>query len=160
MTRRHTPIGRTLTELILEIFRLNGALVSTGDNLVKHIGLTSARWQVLGAVALEGRPLTVAQIARRMGLSRQAVQRVANDLEAACFTTYQKNPDHQRAKLVALTQQGEAAYEKADAVQVAWVNGMGKGLDLETVADAVRLLRTIRDCCREEANRESSANGG
>jgi DNA-binding MarR family transcriptional regulator len=160
MSPRHTPIGRKLTELILETFRLNGALLSTGDKLVNHIGLTSARWQVLGPVALEGRPLTVAQIARRMGLSRQAVQRVANDLEAACLTTYQKNPDHKRARLVALTQQGEAAYEKADAVQVAWVNAMGKGLDLETVADAVLLLRTIHNRCRENAGGESGPNNG
>jgi DNA-binding MarR family transcriptional regulator len=160
MSRRHTPIGQKLTELILETFRLNGALISRGDNLVNHIGLTSARWQVLGAVALEGRPLTVAQIARRMGLSRQAVQRVANDLEAALLTTYQENPDHKRAKLVALTQEGEAAYAKADAIQTAWVNAIGKGLDLETVADAARLLRTIHDRCRKEASRESGPNGG
>ena len=42
MTRR-TPTGQRLTELILETFRLNGALLSRGDRLVQDIGLTSAR---------------------------------------------------------------------------------------------------------------------
>jgi DNA-binding MarR family transcriptional regulator len=146
---RRTPTGQRLTELILETFRLNGALLSRGDRLVRDIGLTSARWQVLGAVALEGRPLSVAQIARRMGLSRQAVQRVANDLEAAGLTAYRENPDHKRAKLVALTRQGESAFARADARQSAWVNGIGKGLDAATVADALRLLRLVHDRCRE-----------
>jgi DNA-binding MarR family transcriptional regulator len=129
---RHTPTGQRLTELILETFRRNGALLSRGDGLVEGIGLTSARWQVLGAVALEGRPPRVAQIARRMGLSRQAVQRVANDLQAAGLTAYRVNPDHKRAKLVTLTKQGELAYARADARQAPWVNGIGKGLDPAT----------------------------
>jgi DNA-binding MarR family transcriptional regulator len=85
---------------------------------------------------------------------------VTNDLEAALLTTYQENPDHKRAKLVALTQEGEAAYAKADAIQTAWVNAIGKGLDLETVADAARLLRTIHDRCRKEASRERGPDGG
>ncbi len=47
-----------------------------GDQLLAEFGLTSARWQVLGAVALSGAPQPVASIARNMGLTRQAVQRV------------------------------------------------------------------------------------
>ena len=146
---RRTPTGQRLTELILETFRLNGALLSRGDSLVRDIGLTSARWQVLGAIALEGRPLSVAQIARRMGLSRQAVQRVADDLEAAGLTAYRENPDHKRAKLVALTRQGESAFARADARQAAWVNGIGRGLNAARVVDALRLLRLVHESCRE-----------
>jgi DNA-binding MarR family transcriptional regulator len=159
MSKRHTPIGRKLTELILETFRLNGALISAGDSLVFDIGLTSARWQVLGAVSLAGCPLSVAQIARRMGLSRQAVQRVANDLDAAGLTTYRENPDHKRAKLVALTQQGELTYARADARQTVWVNTIGKGLNPARVAAAARLLRTIHDRCREKAGNDARSNG-
>jgi DNA-binding MarR family transcriptional regulator len=151
MNRRHTAVGKQLTELIIETFRLNGALLSRGDTLVRDIGLTSARWQVLGPVAMEG-PLSVAQIARRMGLSRQAVQRVVNDLGAVGLTTYRDNPDHKRAKLVALTQRGEIAFTEAAARQATWVNSMGKGLNPTAVAEAVRLLRTIHDRCRKDGD--------
>ncbi len=41
--RSHTPQGDALTALVLEIFRLNGALLVHGDRLVGDIGLTSAR---------------------------------------------------------------------------------------------------------------------
>ena len=58
-----------LDHLILEIFRVNGRLIAAGDVLVKDIGLTGARWQVLGAIATSSIPLPVAHIARRMGLN-------------------------------------------------------------------------------------------
>jgi hypothetical protein len=35
----------TLTDLVIEIFRLNGLLIASGDALVAETGLTSARWQ-------------------------------------------------------------------------------------------------------------------
>jgi hypothetical protein len=49
-----------VTQLVLETFRLNGCLLIAGDALVADIGLTSARWQVLGAIALSPMPLPVA----------------------------------------------------------------------------------------------------
>ncbi len=66
-------MGETATRLVLATFRTNGALLDAGDRLTADQGLTSALWQVLGAAVLAERPLTVAQIARRMGLSRQSV---------------------------------------------------------------------------------------
>jgi hypothetical protein len=49
---RHRPAGKAATALILEVFRFNGRLLAAGDKLVANLGLTSARWQVLGAIAL------------------------------------------------------------------------------------------------------------
>ena len=69
-----------LNGLILDVFRLNGDLLAAGDILVGDLGLSSARWQVLGAIALSPVPLPVAHIARNMGLTRQAVQRVVDDM--------------------------------------------------------------------------------
>ncbi len=85
MTRQQRPsVGEAdaLTSLILEVFRLNGCLISAGDDLVSDLGLTSARWQVLGAMALAPAAETVARLARSMGLRRQGVQRIVNELAA------------------------------------------------------------------------------
>ncbi len=46
--------------------------------MVAHLGLTSAWWQVLAALRYSPVPLTVAAIARAMGLTRQAVQRIVD----------------------------------------------------------------------------------
>jgi DNA-binding MarR family transcriptional regulator len=141
--RSHTPEGAALTALVLDIFRLNGALLAHGDRLVGDIGLTSARWQVMGAAALSPVPLSVAAIARNMGLTRQAVQRVANDLEEAGFVRFAPNPHHQRAKLVVLTASGTAAYRAATARQAPWANRLAAGLDQRRIRAATTTLRAI-----------------
>ena len=99
-----------LTALTLAIFRTNGALIAAGDALTAPLGLSSARWQVMGAIALAGQPLTVAQIARNMGLTRQGVQRLIDELERQGIAGFEDNPHHKRAKLVRLTAAGETAY--------------------------------------------------
>src|SRR6185436_14767234 len=102
--------GAAVTALILETFRLNGRLLSAGDALVRNLELTSARWQVLGAIAAAPLPLSVAQVARSMGLTRQAVQRLANEMERDGLLRFAANPNHQRAKHVVMAPRGEAAY--------------------------------------------------
>ncbi|BAQ47014.1 MULTISPECIES: MarR family winged helix-turn-helix transcriptional regulator [Methylobacterium] len=137
--------GRSaLTELVLAVFRLNGDLLAAGDALVHDLGLTSARWQVLGAVALSPVPLPVAHIARNMGLTRQAVQRVVDDLHAAGFLRVEPNPHHRRAHLIALTGTGESAYREAIARKEVWFADLCAGLPPDGIAAAASLLREIQ----------------
>jgi hypothetical protein len=63
-------IADAVSDLSVEVFRLNGELLAAGDALVAELGLTSARWQVLGAIALSPAPLPIAHVARNMGLRR------------------------------------------------------------------------------------------
>jgi DNA-binding MarR family transcriptional regulator len=143
--RARTPSGSAVTALILETFRLNGLLLEAGDRLVSDIGLTSARWQVLGAIALSSVPLPVAHIARNMGLSRQAVQRLANEMERDGLVRFAPNPHHARAKLVLLTASGQQAYAAATERQRPWVNALAKGLPAEEIETARTMLRAIRE---------------
>src|SRR5271165_6011733 len=119
----HTRAARdALTELVLEVFRLNGELLAAGDALVGDIGLTSARWQVLGAIALTPVPLPVAHLARNMGLARQSVQRVVGEMRNDGLVQYAPNRHHRRAKLVLLTDKGEIAFQAAMARQEPWAD--------------------------------------
>ena len=133
-----------ITELILEAFQLNGRLLAAGDALVRDLGLNSARWQVLGAVAMSPVPLPVAHIARNMGLTRQAVQRLINELEEQGIVCFAPNPHHQRAKLVLLTEHGAALYGAARARQVPWATALGDGLSKEAITAATDLMRELR----------------
>jgi len=130
-----------MTELVLEIFRMNGLLLAVGDRLTRELGLTSARWQVLGAL-VDG-PLTVAQIARNMGLKRQSVQRLVDVLSEQGIIIFEDNPNHRRAKLVLLTQVGWRKHEQISEIQTRWVNSISGGLDLKELNAAVALLRDI-----------------
>jgi DNA-binding MarR family transcriptional regulator len=137
-------IADATTELVLEIFRLNGELIAMGDALVGDIGLTSARWQVMGAIALAEMPLPIAQIARNMGLTRQAVQRVANELEGEGFIRFAPNPNHLRAKLVLLTRKGETAYAAAMTRWDPKAAALGGGSTLKEVETSLATLRRVR----------------
>lgn len=141
---KHSAAGAALTALILEVFRLNGRLVAAGDRLVADVGLTSARWQVLGAIHFADGPQTVSQIARRMGLTRQTVQRIANELEVDGIVAFAPNPAHRRASLVTMTRKGQAMYLAADRRQIPWANGLAKGLSRAELGEALRILTTLR----------------
>ena len=143
MTKR-TREGQALTSLILETFRLNGALLAAGNRITKPYGLTSARWQVMGAIDLAERSLTVAQIARRMGLSRQGVQRIVHDLERLGMVVLEPNLDHKRAPLVSISDRGNDAMAEIGKAQIEWVNALSDGVDEQQVSQALETLETFR----------------
>jgi DNA-binding MarR family transcriptional regulator len=142
MTR--TPSGDALTRLMLDLFRLNSLVVIAGDRLVAPLGLTSARWQVLGAIVAAERPQPVAWLARDLGANRQNVQRIVNDLQREGLVTFAPNPHHKRAQLIVLTDKGQRAFKSAMELQGAWVNKLADGVatkDLETVHRVILTLR-------------------
>ena len=133
--------------MILDLFRLNNRLLSAGDRLVGEVGLTSARWQILGTIAAAERPQPVAWLARDIGAHRQNVQRIVNDLAAEDLVSFEVNPHHRRAALVALTDKGMQALGDAMHLQVPWVNDLAEGLqvkDLETTHKVItEVLRKL-----------------
>ena len=137
-------LRRSLTDLILDVFRLNGALLASGDALVGDLGLTSARWQVLGAIALSPVPLPVAHLARNMGLTRQAVQRSVDEMRDDGLVRLDPNPHHKRAMLVAMTERGETAFRAAMERQEVWADDLTAGQSRENVEAASALLRELQ----------------
>ena len=133
-----------ITDLILETFRLNGELLAAGDRLVESLHLTSARWQVLGAIGLSSTALPVAHIARNMGLSRQAVQRLINDLATQGLVQFAPNPHHQRAKLVLMTGKGRETFNAAMNRQVPWAKALSEQLSAAEIESTLHVLRTLR----------------
>lgn len=133
------------TRLILEVFRLKDQLDTAGDALVEDLSLTSARWRVLGAVAVSPAACTVAHLARSMGLSRQGVQRIVNDMRADDLLALSANPQHRRAQLVVLTPKGRAAYDEAGRRRIPWMGGLSEGLSADDLRTAVRVLKAMGD---------------
>ena len=130
--------------LILDLFRLNSRLLMMGDRLVAGLGLTSARWQVLGAIMSAERPEPVAWIPRDLGGHRQNVQRIVNDLQKEGLVDFEPNPHHKRAQLVVLTEKGRTTFEKAMELWTPWADSLADGnsvKDIETTGAVVRAMR-------------------
>lgn len=136
--------NKETNDLIIEVFKLNGQLLSTADKLISKFGLTGARWQAMGAIVRSDSPETVARLARSMGLTRQSVQRVVNDMVAEGMLDFRDNPHHQRAKLVVLTKKGEGIFEAALKLQVPWVEALSKGISKKRLEDAREVMEIIR----------------
>src|SRR5271170_3676384 len=117
---KRTPAGEALTNVMLDLFRLSSLLLTAGDRLVARLALTSARWQILGAIAYAERPQPVAWLARDLGANRQNVQRIINDLQKEALVAFETNPHHRRAQLVVLTDKGKRAFEAAMDLQAPW----------------------------------------
>jgi len=142
---KRTPEGDALTDLVLDLFRLDSLLLTSGDRLVSPLGLTSARWQVLGTIVAAERPQPVAWLARDLGGNRQNVQRIVNDLHKEELVAFEVNPHHRRAQLVVLTEKGRRAFDAAMNLQAPWINGLADGLSVKDIRTVHRVIRTLRD---------------
>jgi DNA-binding MarR family transcriptional regulator len=138
---RQTEEGALLTEVILATFRLNGRLMEVAQRLAAEGGITAAWWQVLGGVLDE--PRTVAEIGRRMGMTRQGVQRVANLLVEHGLAEYRPNPTHRRAKLLACTEAGYWAVRRISVAQHPWSNRIGAEVGARELGEAHETMQRI-----------------
>lgn len=130
-----------LSRTALGVFRLNGQFLAVSEELAKPAGLTAARWQVLGAVLRE--PLSVAGIARAMGITRQSVQRIADLLAAQGLAEYVPNPAHRRAKLLRPTEAGSAAIARINPGHAALATRLAEQLGEAAFAETARVLERL-----------------
>lgn len=135
-------------ELVVSIFRLNSLLVAVGNEIARPVGQTSARWSVLASAYSQSQ--TVSQIARRMGLTRQSVQRTVDLLVEEGFATLEDNNQHKRAKLIKLTNRGRKAMEAIAEEQQNWANRWSKKLNERDLTLTLENLRRIEDICRND----------
>lgn len=143
MATKRSKAGDAVSQMLLMTFRLNGAFLSAADRISAPSGLTAARWQILGTVMFGD--MTVSQIARLMGLSRQSVQRISNILRDEGLTEFIDNPDDQRAKLVSATPAGRAAMHTLTERQHVWANATSDGFAEDDIAACVLLMGKIAD---------------
>jgi DNA-binding MarR family transcriptional regulator len=144
-----TAAGSALTDLILATFRLNGQLMKTAEGMAAEGDITAAWWQVIGGVLDE--PRTVADIARRMGMTRQGVQRIADLLADRGLAEYRPNPAHRRAKLLACTEAGYWAVRRITLAQHPWADRIGAAVGTDELRAALETMRRLTDVLETEA---------
>ena len=139
----HSPKRMLFLDLVLSLFRLNGLLIAEGDDMTEALGLTSARWKVIGVIALSNSGLTVPGIARVLGQSRQAVQRITDVMVTDGLLSYQSNPKHKRSVLVVLTEEGKTAYKDLRDVQDPWAIENTEDIPIDELDAGLRLVRRL-----------------
>ena|SRR3974390_473734 len=147
-TAKHTAAGALLTDLIIPVIQLEAHFSRAGEAIATTAGQTLARWLTLEMVA--ERPATVAQIAKRLGLTRQSVQRVADLLNEDRLAEYVDNPVHLTSKLVRLTPQGRQTLRAIQAAQRTWSNRVGAAVGEANLRRAASVVESLKSALEED----------
>lgn len=150
-----TDTAHLISETVIAVFRANGRILEWGDSITTPFGLTSARWQVLGAIAWSTNKATAPKVAEQMGISRQGAQKQLNLLVDDGLVERLANPAHRRSPVYRLSPRGEALYKEVSAAWDAHAKAIAEnfsGTDLEM---ALRVLNELADLHRQSVQGEN-----
>ena len=102
-SEEHT-FNTAFQRLVSEVFRFRGMLLSAGEQATRDLNISVGCWQAMAVIRNDA--MTVADISRRLGLTRQSVQLSVNRLRDQKLVTALPNPNHRRAPLIRLTDAG------------------------------------------------------
>jgi DNA-binding MarR family transcriptional regulator len=148
MNKPTTHSAATLPAIVADIYELAGVLRARGDRIAAMIGQTQARWQVLSAASGELR--SVPQIARRLGITRQAVQRIADLLVGEGLAGYADNPDHKASPHVALTKAGRDALARLTRIARSGHDDLAARLSTTDLTALHRDLRAVLTALKQQ----------
>ncbi|MBV7435366.1 MarR family transcriptional regulator [Cardiobacteriaceae bacterium TAE3-ERU3] len=148
--------SKQIGDIVLSLFRLNGLLLAWGDHFASSAGLTSARWQVLGALSLADDPMTAPQIAERMGVTRQGVQKQLNLLLDDGCVEKRANRMHKRSPLYVLTDKGEALFQRISNLWDNHAAEWAKTLTTEQLDQTQNTLNQLTNIINEENHHEKT----
>lgn len=135
--------GEIFTKIVLDIFKVSGLFNTEGDRMSEEFGLSSARWKIMGAIEKSDVRLTVPEIGRVMGQSRQASQRIVDVMAKDGLVDFIDNPSHKRAKHVTLTAEGKRIYNLLDNKQATWAAKVATELSREELEVTFNTIRKM-----------------
>lgn len=146
-----------LSALAKTVFRLNGQLVAVGEVLAIPSGMTGAWWQVLGTVLRT--PMSVSDIAREIGVTRQSVQRIADLLVEGRLAEYRSNPAHRRAKLLTPTDAGRTAVRRITPGHAAFAARLAEEMGVAAMEEALGAVRRVSEALERLEGPRHTAHG-
>lgn len=136
--------------LVADVYDVAGRSRRTSEALAGAEGQTVARWHLMSVISDE--PRSVAAAARRLGLARQSVQRVADQLLADGLAVSSPDPADARAPQLELTPAGrrvlDRLVERADRQRDAQLTAAG--LTARELDEARRVLRAVGRALTDE----------
>ncbi|QYC43246.1 HTH-type transcriptional repressor NicR [Nonomuraea coxensis DSM 45129] len=134
------------TDRLTEVFDLVGPLYRRAQRKVEQDapieGLSVGVRAVLHLLREHG-PMTVPGMGREQALSRQFVQRMANDAAARGLVVFAPNPAHRKSSLVRLTEEGRAAIDAVLAREREVLGRVGGDLSDADIAACLRVLSRL-----------------
>lgn len=143
-SKSSTPEGEALLDLLLEISQTFFRFREAGKRFGAVTPWGGGLWGMMRTLALQG-PMTVPQIARMRPVSRQRIQRLADDMAAEGLIEFIDNPAHKRSKLLRLTAKGEEAHAALTAQVESLAVALSKDLAEEDLRAAAATLSQVKE---------------
>jgi DNA-binding MarR family transcriptional regulator len=127
---------------VVSVMRAEQIFLNRASAVLRPLGLTFARYQVLGMLRWAG-PLTLGAVGHRLWITPATVTNAIDRLEAAGLSRRTSHPTDARATLVEITPKGRRLFDRA----VGLLNGelFGTvGLDPRELDQLVALIGKIR----------------
>ncbi len=143
MASRPTPEGEAVFRLMMEVIQTFHRLRAVGAEEGAVSAGGGGSWGLMRSLA-EGGEQTVPEIARARPVSRQHIQKLADELAAEGLVEFVGNPAHKRSKLLRLTPAGRTRYAATSARIQEIADALGRGLDAKEVGAAADLLAALK----------------
>jgi DNA-binding MarR family transcriptional regulator len=134
--------GEAMQALILETIAVFFLLRAAGKRMGAVTAVDGGYWGVLRSLKLEGAQ-TVPQIARSRPVSRQHIQKLANEMIGDGVIELIDNPAHRRSKLLRLTPKGEAVFQEITDRIAQAAKRFAQDMDTQELQVSVKVLRQL-----------------
>jgi DNA-binding MarR family transcriptional regulator len=143
-------IDAALASFVADVLELAGLFRQAADHIARQAGLTQTLWYALSVFS--AKPLTVSQAARRLGTSRQAVQRSANELLTRGLAVTATNPDHRASPFIVLTPRGRDTLSRISQIAMESRTQWFSDRDAPNLKAAHPEVRRLRDALRRNTD--------
>jgi DNA-binding MarR family transcriptional regulator len=142
---------------VVSVMRAEQIFRSRATDLLRPLGLTFARYQVLGMLRWAG-PLTLGAVSRRLWITPPTVTNAIDRLEAAGLIRRVAHPTDARATLAETTAKGRRVFDRAvEELNVGLF--VTVGLDEEELDLLVGLIAKIRTAEGDVVATKQAGNG-
>lgn len=138
--------------LMAQVYELAAVSRRDSESVAGPIGVTVTQWHTMSVLS-DGAAATVPQVAARLGVTRQAVQRVADQLVDRGHLEKVANPQHDTSPLLRLTPSG------TEVLQQLWARSdeprarMLAGVELGRLDEAASTLGDLLLALKEQSGR-------
>ena len=140
--------GGAAYEVLLQLRPLYQASEQAVAGALRGTGLTVPLRAVLELLLRRG-PMTVPEVARDFGVTRQSVQALVDSGADLGVLTFQDNPRHRRSRNVAATRHGEQTFDEVHRRELDNLTRVAGDLDPDELARCARVLAVLTDRIRQ-----------
>ena len=141
-------VGAVAYQVLAQVRPLYQASGRAVDRALRGTDLTTPLRAVL-ELLLDRGPMTVPQLAREFGVTRQSVQALVGAGATRGLLDFEVNPQHRRSRFVAVTEHGHRTFTEVHRRELAALDQVTADLDAQDLARCARVLAVLTDRIRQ-----------